>query len=48
MTKKELAKFRRRKAKILALVAAGYSYPEIARRMGGITRQRIQQIVNGK
>ena len=47
MTKKELAKFRRRKEKILAMIAGGYSYAGIGRRLN-ISRQRVQQIVNGK
>ncbi len=47
MTKVELARFRKRKARILSLIAAGKSQAEIAR-MYGIKRQRVNQIVNGR
>jgi len=47
MTKKELAAYRKRKARILALIAAGVSQAEIGRKFG-IKRQRVHQIVNGR
>lgn len=47
MTKQEMARYRRRKAKILRLIAKGVSQAEIARQLG-VKRQRINQIVNGR
>lgn len=48
MTKEEMAKFRKRKERILALLAKGLSQAEIARRLGFKNRQRVNQITNGK
>ena len=47
MTKKELAMYRKRKALILKLLAAGKTQAEIGRLLS-MKRQRINQIVNGK
>lgn len=47
MTKKQMADFRRRKSKILAWISAGKNYADIARILG-VSRQRVQQIVNGR
>jgi len=48
MTKQEMARFRKRKARILALAAKGIPHPVIARKMGLNNRQRVWQIINGK
>ena len=48
MTKLEMARFAKRRAKIMALAAKGMPHPEIARRMRMKNRQRVWQIVNGK
>lgn len=47
MTKQEMARFARRKARIKALLAKGLTQAEIGRRIG-LKRQRVCQIVNGK
>lgn len=47
MTKKDMQKFRRRKAKILKLISEGVPQAEVARRLK-LNRQRVCQIVNGK
>jgi len=45
MTKKELAKWRRRKKRIKALIASGKTKAEVGR-MFGISKQRVHQIAN--
>jgi transcriptional regulator with XRE-family HTH domain len=49
MTKHQrmLAKFRTRKQQIRALLARGVSQSEVARKFG-ISRQRVDQLANGK
>lgn len=47
MTKKEMAVFKRRKARILALIASGMSQADIGRKLG-MKRQRVHQVANGK
>lgn len=42
-----LARWRRRKDKILQYIAAGLDMAAIGRKLG-ISRQRVRQIVNGK
>ena len=47
MTKKELAQYRKRKARIMSMLADGLSQAEIARKLD-MKRQRIHQIVRGR
>lgn len=47
MTKQEMARYSRRKQRILRLHNQHIPHAEIARRLN-MTRQRVNQIVNGK
>jgi len=48
MTKSEMRRYAKRRAKIMALDAKGISHSQIAKLLGMKNRQRVWQIVNGK